>query len=213
MNNGAQVAGDLRWVAARVRRFGAVAPIVDLTAVGTPGARSRKGGTRSNCAPTRSYRAGSCGRSNIAEPVAGQPDLGRPGQAAAGLFGSSRTGEPQAAAGHATSSAPQCLEWPPEPGDIARRGAGRPVARQRIGRRGAIWEMDTGRLLTTLNVRPGLFSWWWSEGERVAIAPDGTWLALVASSRRVELWGCNNRSLSLHLAHAKGRLSADSRQP
>ena len=123
------VAGDLRWVGARLERFGPAAPAADLSAAGTPRA-----------ARLRAVLARAAHLLAPAEPGRGsdrcpaqqgrrRPGLGTASHRPAGHLPSTQAGQPMAVAGSARPGPPARPDRPPRhvvhSGDRARRSLAR----------------------------------------------------------------------------------------
>ena len=176
------VACDLRWVEARLERFGPAAPAADLAAAGTPRAARLRGvleRTAHLLAPTEPAGAVV---DVLYSRVADDPDWG-----------------PQVAALGASRPRPRLVNrWPlPDPADpVLRRvltGHAEAVAAVAIAPDGSwlasggddgtvrIWDAATGLEQAVLTGHLGVVT-------AVAVAPDGSWLASGGRDRTVRIW-------------------------
>ena len=176
------VAGDLRWVGARLERFGPAAPAADLSAAGTP-RTARLSAVLARTAHLLAPADPTGAEVDVLHSrVAADPDWGR-----------------QAAILSDTCRRPRLVNhWmPPDLPDPALR---RVITGHRdtiravavapdgswlvsAGQDGTvrIWDVATGREQGTLTGHTGLTV-------AVAIAPDGSWLATGSVNRTVQVW-------------------------
>jgi WD40 repeat protein len=176
------VAGDLRWVGARLERFGPAAPAADLAAAGTP----RAARLRAVLARTAHLLA-------PAELTGAVVDVLHSRVADDPYWG------PQVTLLRDTCQRPRLVNhWmPPDLADPALRrvlaGHGQTVRAVAVAPDGSwlvsagqdqmvrIWDAVTGRERATLTGDSDLVV-------AVAIAPNGTWLATGSVNRTVQLW-------------------------
>ena len=176
------VACDLRWVAARLKRFGPAAPAADLAAAGTPRAARLRGvftRTAHLLAPTEPVGAVV---DILHSRVADDPDWG-----------------PQVTALRASLHRPRLVNrWPlPDPADPALRrvltGHTEAVSAVAVAPDGGwlassgddgtvrIWDAVTGQERVVLTGHFGIVT-------AVAVAPDGSWLASGGRDKTVRTW-------------------------
>ena len=175
------VAGDLRWVGARLERFGPAAPATDLSATGTPRAarlQAALAGAAHMLAPTEP--AGAVVHA-LHSRVADDPDWGPQVSALCDVCG-----RPQRVnrwqlllagptlglmlAGH--TGWIRAVAVAPDGSWLATGGSDNTVR---------IWDTATGQQRAVLTGHTG-------EVEAVAIAPDGSWLATGGWDKTVRIW-------------------------
>jgi WD40 repeat protein len=176
------VACDLRWVGARLERFGPAAPAIDLSTADTPHAARLRGVVERAAhllAPT--------------DPPGSVIDILHCRVAADKDWG------PQVTALDGTSSQPRLVsQWPlPDLSDPQLRRVlddhassvtaaavapdGSWLATGHSGGTARIWEPDTGRVRAVLKGHT-------REVTAVAVAPDGSWLATGSGDHTVRIW-------------------------
>jgi hypothetical protein len=192
------VAGDLRWVGARLQRFGPTAPYTDLSQVPTPRAAT--------------LRAGLSRASHLLTPTT-------PARCVADVLHSRLAQEPgwetQVAALRDTMPRPRLVNhWPlpDQPDPAARRtitghtGGVRAVAVAPDGtwiatggadRTVRVWDVASGQQRARLTGHLG--------GVRaVAVAPDGTWIATGGADRTVRVWDVSRQSCKAMMRVERG---------